>query len=320
MTEIIKAETAMTGAIQPLERVADMVLNTVDERSQRDYRRALLGHTGPRSKGKGTLGFLPWLAVQRTGLNRMTVNAYIAYLKAEGVTDSSINQRMAAIRKLAKEAANNGLLDDATASGIGRIDNIKIQGKKLGNWLTKSQAEQMLNAPAENTAKGIRDRAILAIMIGAGLRREEVVTLTLEHFQQREGRWVILDLKGKHNRTRTVPIAPWIKARVDQWVAYAGIASGTLFLRIRRGGHLQETGMTSQAIWDVVQEYSPIDNLAPHDLRRSFAKIADKSGAPMAQIQKSLGHESIQTTERYIGSDLDLQNAPSDYIKFNLGG
>lgn len=311
MTEIVKVETSITNATA-LERVADMVLNTVAIRSQRDYRRALMGNSD-------TLGFLPWLAQSRTGLNRMTVNAYMSYLKAEGVTDSSINQRMAAIRKLAKEAANNGLIDDATASGIGRIDNIKIQGKKLGNWLTKSQAEQMLNAPADNTVKGIRDRAILAIMLGAGLRREEVVTLALDHFQQREGRWVILDLKGKHNRTRTVPIAPWIKARVDQWVERAGIKAGTLFLRIRRGGHIQDSGMTSQAIWDVVQEYSPIPNLAPHDLRRSFAKIADKSGAPIAQIQKSLGHASVQTTERYIGSDLDLQNAPSDYIKFNLG-
>ena len=304
MTELVK--------LSGLEQVADMVLNTVAIRSQRDYRRALLGSSD-------VAGFLPWLATQRTGLNRMTVNAYVAYLKAQGVTDSSINQRLSAIRKLATEAADNALIDHATASTIKSIKNIQIRGKKLGNWLSKSQAEQMLNAPAEKTAKGIRDRAILAIMLGAGLRREEVVTLTIEHFQQREGRWVILDLVGKRNKTRTVPIAPWIKARVDQWIECAGIKAGVLFLQLRKGGHIQETGMTSQAIWKVVQDYAPVVHIAPHDLRRSFAKLADKGGAPLAQIQQSLGHDSIETTERYIGSTLDLQNAPSDFIKLDLG-
>ncbi len=76
--------------------------------------------------------------------------------------------------------------------------------------------------------------------------------------------------------------------------------------------------MTSQAIWDVVQEYLPIGNIAPHDLRRTFAKLADKAGAPLAQIQKTLGHASIQTTEKYIGYDLDLHNAPSDYVKLDV--
>lgn len=312
MNEIVKVESAEIIAADPLQRVADMVLNTVDIRSQRDYRRALL------SSGD-VLGFLPWLAQQGTGLTRMTVNAYVAYLKQSGVPDSSINQRMAAVRKLAVESADNGYLDHSIASTIKSIKNIQIRGKKLGNWLTMTQAEQMLNAPDQETPKGLRDRAVLAIMLGSGLRREEVVSLTIEHFQQREGRWVILDLVGKRNKTRTIPIAPWIKARVDAWSKYADITTGLLFRQMRRGGHIQDCGMTSQAVWNIVQEYSPVPNLAPHDLRRSFAKLADKGGAPLAQIQQSLGHDSIETTERYIGSKLDLQNAPSDYIKFDLG-
>lgn len=310
MNDIIKIESAEIIAADPLQRVADMVLNTVDVRTQRDYRRALL------SNGD-VLGFLPWMATQRTGLNRATVNAYVAYLKGQGVTDSSINQRMAAVRKLAVESADNGYLDHSIASTIKSIKNIQIRGKKLGNWLTMSQAEQMLNAPDENTAKGIRDRAVLAIMLGSGLRREEVVNLTVEHIQQREGRWVILDLVGKRNKTRTVPIASWIKARIDTWSKYAGVSSGVLFRQMRKGGHIQDSGMTSQAIWNIVQDYSPVANLAPHDLRRSFAKFATKSST-LTQIQLSLGHDSIETTQRYIGSELDLQNSPSDGIKFNL--
>lgn len=156
-------------------------------------------------------------------------------------------------------------------------------------------------------------------MLGPGLRREEVVRLTVEHFQQREGRWVILNLIGKRNKARTIPVAGWIKASVDRWLEIAGVTSGVLFLRMRKGGQIQDAGLTSQAIWDIVRAYAPIPNLVPHDIRRSFAKLADKGGAPLAQIQQSSGHDSIATTERYIGSTLDLQTAPSDYITLDLG-
>jgi len=76
--------------------------------------------------------------------------------------------------------------------------------------------------------------------------------------------------------------------------------------------------MSSQAIWKIVQEYSPVGKLAPHDLRCTFAKLAHQAGAPIEQIQKSLGHASVQTTERYIGADLDLKQAPSDMIQLDL--
>lgn len=301
-----------------IERIASMVLDTVSERSQRDYGRALMGEVGNHAK-QLALGFIPWFVTTgQTQFNKAAINAHVAYLKAQGVTDSSINQRLAAIRKLALEAADNGLIDESMAQAIKRVGNIKRQGKKLGNWLTRDQASAMLNAPDTKTVKGLRDRAILALMLGCGLRREELTALTVEHLQQREGRWVILDLTGKHNRTRTIPMAAWVKALIDKWAEAAGIKTGLLFRAIRKGGHIQDSGMTAQAIWYVVEQYSPVEGLAPHDLRRTFAKLADKAGAPLAQIQKTLGHASIQTTEKYIGHDLDLQNAPSDYVKLDI--
>jgi len=291
----------VTPNFQP---IIDMVLNTVSERSQRDYGRALKD-------------FMTWY--QATGQQEFTkaaINAHIAALKAAGVTDSSINQRLAAIRKLAREAADNGLISESAAQPIARIANIKRQGKKLGNWLTREQARAMLAAPDTTTVKGLRDRAILAVMLGCGLRREEIVKLEAKHLQQREGRWVILDLQGKHNRTRTVPMASWVKALIDQYAQAANIAEGVLFHRMLKGAKVLDKGqgMSSQAVWDIVQEYAPVPNLAPHDLRRTFAKLAAGKGAPLVQIQKTLGHASIQTTENYIGADQDLKKAPSDYI------
>lgn len=311
-------ELQRTQSSTSLEQVAQAVLNRVAERTRGDYRRALLGSTGKRATGAEPLGFLPWIVEQRAVINRYTVNTYIAYLKESGTTISSINQRLSAIRHLVKEAAESGWLDPVIAATIKAINDLKAPSRKLGNWLTIRQAEQMLNAPLADTFKGLRDRAVLAILLGAGLRRTEVASLTVEHFQQREGRWVILDLVGKGSKTRTIPIAGWVKARVDAWLDCAGINSGVLFHRIRRGGHVSNEGMTAQAIWEIVQEYAPVPNLAPHDLRRSFAKLARRDGAPLEQIQLCLGHESLDTTRKYLGSELDLQQSPSDYIRFNL--
>lgn len=285
--------------------IAELVLNTVSsDRTRRDYGRALND-------------FTIWFHhTDQRKLNKASVQAHITALKARGVTDSSINQRLAAIRKLALEAADNGLIDEATAQAIKRVKNEKVQGKKIGNWLTKAQVEQVLAKPDTATLKGLRDRAILGLMFGAGLRREELVRLEVSHLQQREGRWVIVDLTGKHGRTRSIPIASWIKALIDQWLTEAEIKDGVLFPRILKGGHVQHgSQMTDQAIWNVIKEYADI---SPHDARRTFSKLAHKAGAPIEQIQQTLGHASIQTTERYLGVDQDFQNAPSDYIKLNL--
>ncbi len=259
------------------------------------------------------------MAVYPYGLNKAAVQAHVSALKADGVTASSINQRLAAIRKFAMEAADNGLIDESTAQAIKRVPNIKRQGRKLGNWLTKAQAEAMINALDLSTIKGLRDRALLAVAIGCGLRREEIATLHLSDLAQLEGRWVILDLAGKHGRTRTVPMAAWIKHTIDQWADAASLTDDAyLFPPLRKGGAIQAGHMSSQSVWQVVQHYAPMANLAPHDLRRTFAKLAHQAGAPIEQIQQSLGHASIQTTERYLGVDLDLQNAPSDYIRLDV--
>lgn len=298
MEEIIKAG----ATLDRMQTMIDMVLNAVSERTRPEYARALND-------------FMVWYKLtEQRGLTKATFNAHVTALKARGVTDSSINQRLAALRKFASEAADNGLIDYATAFAISKVKNISIEGGRLGNWLTQDQANQMLNAPDVSTLKGKRDRAVLAVMLGGGLRREEVCSLTVEHLQQREGRWVILDLKGKRNKTRTIPIKARIKVALDLWLQAANIQTGYIFRPLRRGDHVQNKRMNAQAIWNIVKAYSPVASLAPHDLRRTFAKLANKGGSSAAQIQKTLGHESVKTTEVYLGTDQDLQNAPSDCV------
>ena len=105
---------------------------------------------------------------------------------------------MSAIRKLAAEAAYNGML--ALVARLSRVKSVKSTGIRVGNWLSLRQAQALLSTPNLTTAKGLRDRTILAVLLGCGLRRSEVAALTFAHVQQRDGRWCIVDLKEKHCR------------------------------------------------------------------------------------------------------------------------
>jgi integrase len=159
-------------------------------------------------------------------------------LEKRKLAPSTINQHLSAIRALSDESAESGLLDQTTAAAIGRLKGVPVRGTRSGNWLTRDQAERLLLAPSTKTLMGLRDRAILGLLIGCGLRRDELANLTFEHLQQREGRWVIVDIVGKGRRVRTVPVPGWAKQLVDRWAFEADLSSGPMFRRFRKGGWL----------------------------------------------------------------------------------
>jgi len=178
-----------------------------------------------------------------------------------------------------------------------------------------------LNAPDINTLKGLRDRAILALLLGCGLRRTEAASLTFDRIQQRDGRWVLVDIVGKRNKVRSVPMPSWTKQAIDDYATVSEIQQGCVFRPINKGGRITGGRMTEQAIYNLVVEYAKtlgFGKLAPHDLRRTFAKLAHKGGSGLDQIQLSLGHGSIQTTERYLGVEQDLTDAPCDHLGLRL--
>lgn len=263
--------------------------------------------------------FLSWC--QGKPFTKATVSEYRLTLEQRGLAASTINQKLSAIRKLATEAADNGLMDSQLAAGISRVRGAKSQGVRTGNWLTRQQAERLINAPDVTTLKGKRDRAILALMIGCGLRRNEVAELTFDHIQMREARWIIVDMLGKHGRVRSVPMPTFAKAAIDLWSTAAGLSSGRVFRGVNKGDNLTGVSLDPQGVWRVVEKYrDDVDapQLAPHDLRRTFAKLAHKGRAALEQIQLSLGHASIQTTERYLGVRQDLTDAPCDHLGLRL--
>src|SRR3954454_5922319 len=167
--------------------------------------------------------FIRWYTLEpRPGFTKATVCSWRVALEARGLGTVSINVRITAVRKLAVEAADNGLLAPELANGIARVKGVTSKGIRLGNWLSVQQAQKLLNAPDTTTTKGLRDRAILAVLLGCGLRRSEVAALTMNYVQQRDGRWCIVDLVGKHGRVRTVPMPTWVKVVIDAWTVPAG--------------------------------------------------------------------------------------------------
>src|SRR3974377_1904434 len=191
--------------------------------------------------------FFAWYGEeQRAGFTKATVAAWRAALALRGLGAVSINVRITAVRKLATEAADNGLLAPELASGITRVKGVPSKGVRIGNWLTAKQAQALLNAPDASTNKGLRDRAILAVLLGCGLRRSAVAALTFKHIQQRDGRWCIVDLVGKHGRVRTVPMPTWCKVAVDAWATAARIADGPVFRSLNRSGQSRATALSEQ--------------------------------------------------------------------------
>ena len=297
-------------------RLIDLVLNGVTSlHSRRSYR-------------TGLKAFFTWtrVSISESGaepiFTKALVQQYRAALLADELSSSTVNLRLSPIRKLAREMADNALLDPATAAAIERVPGVEKRGTRLGNWLMKEQANDLLNAPDPNTLNGLRDRAILALLLGCGLRRAELLRLNVEDLQQREGRWVLPDLAGKGNRIRTVTVPAGVKTRIDAWLTAAAITDGRLFRPVNRTGVLAGTEIRDEkAVWRLVMRYAretDLGKLAPHDLRRTCAKLCRKAGGDLEQIQLLLGHASIQTTERYLGTEQALAHAVNDAIGLDM--
>ena len=248
---------------------------------------------------------------------------YRLTLEARGLAASTINQRLAAVRRLAYEAADCGLLSPELAAGIKRVKGVKQLGRRCGNWLTLEQCSALLSVVSGDEPSAKRNRAIVAVLLGCGLRRSELVALTIESVQTRQGHWAIVDLVGKGGHIRTVPMPLWVKEALDQWTRAASITKGKIFRAVSRRGNVWRGSLTQNAVWHVVTTAAKsvgLDRLAPHDLRRTCAKLCHSSGGELEQIQFLLGHASARTTERYLGCEQNLGQPVNDRFVPALAG
>ena len=287
------------------------VVNTLSSpKTQRAYQEALQE-------------FCSWAAERREPLSKPLLEVWRASLSARGLAVSSVNQKLSAVRLLFRQAAERGALPYEEAARLASVANLKQSGHRLGKWLTEKEASRLLGVPDPTTRIGLRDRAILALLLACGLRRDELVRLEVRHLQRRDERWVLLDLTGKGRRTRTVAVPAWVRHLLGAWLKASGVQSGYLFRTVRKGdkGVGPDQPLSEDAIYTLVKQSGAAighPDLAPHDLRRTCAKLCRKAGGDLEQIQFLLGHASIQTTERYLGSQQDLVHAVNDRVRVSF--
>jgi site-specific recombinase XerD len=243
--------------------------------------------------------FIAWYCSEpRLAFNRIVAVRYRMYLESRGLAANTINQQLAAVRRLAHEAADSGLLSPELASGISRVKGVKQLGFRSGNWLSAEQSSQVLKHACGDSVRAKRDFAMLALLFGCGFRRSEVVGLEVDEIQMRQGHWAVVDLIGKGGHIRTVPIPQWVKAALDQWTVAAKVTEGRIFRRVARAGKVWGKGISQNVVWYVVKG------------------CCEK----VEQIQFLIGHASVQTTERYLGCKQNLGHPVNDLFELKTEG
>jgi integrase len=193
------------------------------------------------------------------------------------------------------------------------------KGTKAHIWLSQAQVKALLDT-CGNDLKGQRDRLALGLLVAAGLRCSEAVNLTFDDvkLQPVKGKMrTVLDVLGKGAKSRVVPISDRLANAIDEWAAAVG-GEGPVLRSITKGGDIGES-LSSVGLFNLVRDAGAAmgkPELAPHDLRRTYAQLGHEAGVPVTQISKLLGHSSISTTQRYLNLDLDLSTTVSDFVPF----
>jgi site-specific recombinase XerD len=226
--------------------------------------------------------FLEWYCAEpRLGFNRSVVARYRSFLEQQHYSESTINLRLGAVRRLASEAADNGPLSPDLAAGIRRVRGVKNLGARVRNWLTTEQARGLLGAIGLATLQAKRDFALLGVLFRCGLRRAELMAITVGDFEQRDGRWLLPDMRGKGGHIRTVPVPGWVKAAVDQWTQAAGIVTGSVFRAVDKADRVRGDGIDAKVIWTIVRRRAQacgLEQIAPHDLPPDLRPPLSRSG------------------------------------------
>ena len=236
--------------------------------------------------------FIDWYCSEpRLAFNKTVVTRYRIALEQRRYAPSTINLRLAAVRRLAYEASDCGLLSPDLAAGIRRVKGAKRLGVRVGNWLTAEQGKKLLAMHSGKQLRDLRNHAVLSMLLGCGLRRAELVAVKIEDFELREERWVLADLIGKGRHMRTIPVPGWVKLAVDVWTDAAELQNGSLFRAIGKTGRIQGSGFTAKVIWSIVRDAASscgIGVIAPHDLRRTRARLCHQAGGELEQINSCL--------------------------------
>lgn len=316
----------------PATHTADanaLVLSPTLIRLLEGVERGLTSPNSRRAYRAALLHFLGWChsAAGSTGLSRLTVLRYKDALIGQrtmhpdgarrSFSAATVNLRLAAVRALAQEAADAGLMDQGEAAAIRRVRGEKHSGVRIGNWLQKREVDQVLTVVQRSTLRGKRDYAILAVLFATALRRRELVELQVGSIQQRDDQWGLIGLRGKGGKVRNISLPEWVRLAVVDWLEATRIVQGPVFRSLSRHGKLGTQQMSEESVKLVLSHYATVcghSTFRPHDARRTCARLCRSGNAALEDVQELLGHSSIQTTERYLGKTSAFKRAITSII------
>jgi len=315
----------MISAMQVVNQPSSDVMGVIDRsnlapNTKRNYKRAVAGYL-------------------ETGGGLLDAQALAAY--AEGLSDAAKGPLKAAVKlytERVKQQLDAGVdpnaedavelsarvnLAERRLNAVQRVIEVRTpKGEKTHIWLSQDGVRALFDSCADDL-QGERDRLALGLMAAAGLRREEAANLTFADVKRQpvKGRVrTVLAVEGKGRKgrkRRTVPISDNLAGAIRRWGRHVN-HQGRVLRSIDQRGELRDS-ISGVALFHIVQEHGAaigLPDLAPHDLRRTYAQLGFEAGIPITQISKLLGHVSVATTQRYLNLDLDLETTISDFIPF----
>lgn len=248
----------------------------------------MLGATGPETCIWGSL-------------RRHHVMGITELLRDTGRATATVNTYLAALKGVAKEAWMLRLMDVESFQHIRAVRNMRGSRLPRGRALPAEEVRQLFAAcDADRSSLGVRDAAILGVLLGCGLRRSEAVGLSLSDIVTHERALRVLG-KGNKERLAYMPDGAW--QRLQLWIDQVrGENPGPLFTRIRRFDTLTNDRLTDQAVYHILQvrqRMAGIAKCAPHDLRRTFATALLDNGEDLITVKDAMGHASVSTTQQY---------------------
>jgi site-specific recombinase XerD len=258
--------------------------------------------------------FIAWsLEDGKIRLTAKTLQEYQGYLmqrtnpSGQPLAPSTVNVKMAAVRALVHSAATAEWITEQDEEQIlKRLKSRPVQGRRQGHRMPLEDVKRCLQLPDRSKIQGKRDYAMLGLLFSCGLRRAELCSLEVKTIGKLGGGWALVDLLGKRRKVRSIPLEDPIKQGIDEWLAAAQITKGRIFRAIRKNGKPWGTGLDEEAVLRMVRRYAALvghENFAPHDARRSCARIYYDAKAPLEQIKYMLGHDKLDTTAKYVNDE-----------------
>ena len=214
---------------------------------------------------------------------------------------TSVNAYLSALKGVAETAWRLRQIDLLTYSEIKAVKQLRVHREPAGRSLSGEESKKLLAAAESETGpRAVRDQAVLALLLGCGLRRAEVTTLRAEHLRLGEG---VLRVIGKGNKERRVFLTPEVSGKVAAWLMIRGTEEGWLFGRLSKSGRLNNTQPLDPAsvgrIVGRAMEASGIDAITTHDLRRTFATRLLAKNVDIVAVKNLMGHANVTTTAKY---------------------